>query len=348
MIINSRIQIENGAIEDFYAKWGFIYIGGDRRFAPPEKKRDTSSYIEQPGVNEDSRTVDDEFDYTVRFLIEAPNRELVNVNCKIHAWNEAVRERITGSDIKRCRTVTFYDDKNRCKITGIPEIIADVDEDDYFPGEVMDAVVVELKIHVSNPNLCYFNTKNHKEDINISIGLSLETDGDSLFVNTSRPLKGLERLTLLRCGRKASMWTNKVDKKDRYFNHSKYRWHVTSYFNSLKLDGNKIIGMDMLTEDGVKMKPISHLIKWDSYLTNSDQCVMRIRKAGKSWFIIPVIKGKSAAITYGIAVYDRDARISEVMYFKSNVLVLKTATPEFWDNNDSVHEDHYTQYLTIE
>ena len=159
-MIDSRIQIENGAIEDFYTKWGFIYMSGDRRFAPPEKKRDSSSYIEEAGAHEDPRTVDDEFDYTARFLIEAPNKNLINANSKIRAWNEAVRERTTGSDIKRCKTVTFYDDYKRCRIVGIPEIIEEADEKDYYRrenGEALDCVVVPLTIHVRNPNLCYFD-----------------------------------------------------------------------------------------------------------------------------------------------------------------------------------------------
>lgn len=159
-MINSRIQIENGAIEDFFTKWGFIYMSGDHRFAPPEKKRDTTSYVEEAGEHTDPRTVDDAFDYSAKFLIEAPNQDLVNANSKIKAWNEAVRERTTGADIKRCKTVTFYDDYKRCKIVGIPEIIEEVGEDDYYrrqDGSVMDCVVVELKIHVSNPNLCDFD-----------------------------------------------------------------------------------------------------------------------------------------------------------------------------------------------
>lgn len=159
-MIKSRIQIENGTIEDFYTKWGFIYMSGDHRFAPPEKKRDATSYPEQAGKNEDPRTVDDEFDYSAKFLIEAPNKNLVNANSKISAWNKAVRERTPGSDIKRCKTVTFYDDYKRCKITGIPEIIAEVDEKDYYRrqnGDTMDCVVVELKIHVSKPSLCDFD-----------------------------------------------------------------------------------------------------------------------------------------------------------------------------------------------
>lgn len=159
-MITARIQIENGSILDTYKGWGFIYKIGDRRFAPPEKKRDKSSYQGEAGAHDDPRTVDDEFDYKVEFILEAPNRNLANANSKIAAWNNAVREKIAGSDIKRCKTVTFYDDYKRCKIVGIPEIIETVDEKDYFRrqrGDAMDCVVVQLTIHVCNPKLCDFD-----------------------------------------------------------------------------------------------------------------------------------------------------------------------------------------------
>ena len=159
-MITARLQIENGELLDTYEGWGFIYMKADRRFAAPEKKRDTSSYAEEPGAHEDPRTVDDEFDYKINFLIETPNKKLVNANSKIKAWNDAVREKIAGSDVKRCKTVTMYDDYKRCKIVGIPEIIETVDEDDYFrrqDGSAMDCVVVELVIHVSDPSLCEFD-----------------------------------------------------------------------------------------------------------------------------------------------------------------------------------------------
>lgn len=159
-MISGRIRIEDGPLQDLYKGWGFIYKAGDRRFAPPEKKRTSTSYIEEAGAHEDARTVDDVFDYKVSLLLEAPNKDLVNANSKIKAWNEAVRERVADSDVKRCRTVTLYDDYKRCKIVGIPEIIESVDEKDYYrrqDGSAMDCVVVELTIHVSEPGLCEFD-----------------------------------------------------------------------------------------------------------------------------------------------------------------------------------------------
>lgn len=111
-------------------------------------------------MHEDARTVDDEFDYKVSFLLQAPNRNLENANSRIKAWNDTVRERKAGSDVKRCRMVTLYDDYKRVKIVGIPEIIESVGEKDYYRrqnGSEMDCVVIELTIHVSNPSLCEFD-----------------------------------------------------------------------------------------------------------------------------------------------------------------------------------------------
>lgn len=161
-MITARIRIEDGEILDTYEGWGFICMGNgddkEHRFSPPEKKRDTSSYAEQAGANVDPRTVWDEFDYKIEFLIDTPNRNRVNANAKIAAWNNAVREKIPGSDIMRCKTVTLYDDRMRSKIVGIPEII-DTPKDFYRrqDGCAMDCVRIVLTIHVSNPNLCEFN-----------------------------------------------------------------------------------------------------------------------------------------------------------------------------------------------
>lgn len=159
-MITSRIQIADGPVLDTYRAYGFIYRVGDHRFAPPEKKRDKTSYAEEPGSHEDPRTVDDEFDYTVEFILEAPNRNFTNANTRIRAFNEAIRTRTPGSHIKQCRIVTLYDDYKRCRITGIPEIIEEVTADNYHRhrlGGVSDCVVFSLKIHVSDPTLCDFD-----------------------------------------------------------------------------------------------------------------------------------------------------------------------------------------------
>lgn len=162
-MITSRIQIEDGAIEDFYEKWGFIYVDADERTAPDEKKSDASEYAEKAGENVDQRTVDAPFDYSAKFLIEAPNKDLTNVNAKIGAFNKAIREDSAESDIKRKREIAFYNPLNRVKIVGYPELIA-LPEKVYHSNQhgELDCAIVELKIRVSDPNKCDFelNTDN--------------------------------------------------------------------------------------------------------------------------------------------------------------------------------------------
>lgn len=157
-MINSRIQIEDGAIEDFYTRWGFIYMDADERTAPDEKKPDTTSYAEEAGEHQDPRRVADAFDYTAKFLIEAPNKNLQNVNSKIAAFNAAIRQTQSDTDVTIAKRITFYNDLNHVKITGYPDLIA-------VPTEVynsrrygeLDFAVVELKIRASNPKQSDFN-----------------------------------------------------------------------------------------------------------------------------------------------------------------------------------------------
>lgn len=155
--IKTRIQIEDGIIEDTYTMCGFIYISSDHRTAPPEKKRETTTYVEQEGENVDPRTMDDVFDYKIKFLIECPNFDTDNANLAIRTFNEAIRTVDPITNVKTCKQITFYNDYKRVKIVGIPEIIAEPTE--FYRqqnGNVLDCVLIELTIHVSNPSLCDF------------------------------------------------------------------------------------------------------------------------------------------------------------------------------------------------
>ena len=159
-MIRVSIQIEDGVAYDSYSKYGFIYKKSDRRFAPPEKKCDTSSYAEEAGEHIDNRTVYDAFDYSVEFIIECPNKNLVNANSKIAAFNEAIRKSKEKSDVKTIKEITLYDYYKRCKIVGYPNLISTVDESSYYrraDGSAMDCVVVNLTIRVCDPNKCDFN-----------------------------------------------------------------------------------------------------------------------------------------------------------------------------------------------
>lgn len=157
--IRARIQIGNEPeISDTYTRFGFIYIEADHRTAAPEKERETTTYVEQEGENVDLRTVDDVFDYTVKFLIETPNTNMENANAKIAAFNNMIRDVDEKTKIKTCKRIAFYNDYKRVKIVGIPEIIAEPTEFyRQLNGNVLDCVLIELKIHVDKPSLCNFS-----------------------------------------------------------------------------------------------------------------------------------------------------------------------------------------------
>ena len=157
-MITARIQIENGQILDTYEGHGMIYMSADNRMEAPIKKRDTTSYAEEAGEHVDPRTVQDAFDYKVKLLIEAPNKNLQNANAKIAAFNKQLYTQAKDSDIRTYKTITLYDDYKRVKIVGIPEPIAEPTElYRRQNGSAMDCVVVELTTHVSDPTKCDFN-----------------------------------------------------------------------------------------------------------------------------------------------------------------------------------------------
>lgn len=157
-MIESKIQIEDGAIQDMHTDFGFIYLDADERTAPDEKDDAVTSYADEPGEHRDGRTVYAPFDYSVTFLVEAPNRDLSNVNSRIAAFNDAIRETEPGSGIHRKREITFFNLHNRVKIVGYPDLIA-VPKTVYHSkryGE-LEFAEVELKIRVSHPEKCEFD-----------------------------------------------------------------------------------------------------------------------------------------------------------------------------------------------
>lgn len=162
-MIRCGIKISNGEVKDSFTEYGLIFISSDKIFAPPTKGMLEESFVEEAGVHTDKKTVDDKFEYNVKFLIECPNTDINNANIKIANINSLMYEQEQGSDIKTFKEWTIHNYKDRVKITGIPSPISSVDADDFFRdknGIQHDAVVVELKLNVINPKKCDFATSN--------------------------------------------------------------------------------------------------------------------------------------------------------------------------------------------
>ena len=154
-MINVRIKIGDGAIEDTFTAHKLIYIDADNRTEAPIKKRDVSSYVEQAGDNTDPRTVQDAFDYKVQFIIDGQDKDLKRVNSIIAAFNKKLYTQEEGSDIRVYKEVTFYNDFKPHKIVGIPEPIAECKEFKKSKNGY-EFAQVEFVIHVSDPTKCNF------------------------------------------------------------------------------------------------------------------------------------------------------------------------------------------------
>lgn len=154
-MINVRIKIGDGAIEDTFTAHKLIYMEADNRTEAPIKKRDVTTYAEQAGDNTDPRTVQDAFDYKVQFIIDGQDKDLKRVNSIIAAFNKKLYTQTADSDIRTYKEVTFYNDFKPCKIVGIPEPIAEPKEFKKSRNGY-EFAQVELVIHVSDPTKCNF------------------------------------------------------------------------------------------------------------------------------------------------------------------------------------------------
>ena len=154
-MINVRIKIGDGAIEDTFTAHKLIYIDADNRTEAPIKKRDASSYVEKAGDNTDPRTVQDAFDYKAQFIIDGQDKDLKRVNSIIAAFNRKLYTQPTDSDIRTYKEVTFYNDFKPHKIVGIPEPIPECKEFKKSRNGY-EFAQVEFGIHVSDPTKCNF------------------------------------------------------------------------------------------------------------------------------------------------------------------------------------------------
>lgn len=159
-MIRARIQIGDGEMEDTYKAHGLIYKASDNRTEAPIKERDESSYSEEAGVHTDPRTVQDAFDYTTEFIIDAQNRNLQNVNSVIASFNKKLYTQEAGSDIRTYKEVTLHNDYKRVKIVGLPSPIAELEELKRSKRG-FDFGLAKLTIHVDNPAKCEFDLEGY-------------------------------------------------------------------------------------------------------------------------------------------------------------------------------------------
>lgn len=317
-MINVRMQIGDGSIEDVFTAHKLIYKGSDHRFEAPIKKRDTSSYIEEAGEHTDPRTVQDAFDYKVQFVIDAQDKNLKNVNAIIANFNSKLYIQERGSDIRTYKNVTFYNDFKRVKIVGIPEPIQEA-KTLYRTKNGHDCAVVEFLIRVSNPKICDFNLS---EQTPKPIRLSITTDGARVFISTSRPLRDGEHICMLTRASKRGLRTGADGTEEVY--RSKYRWHV-----------NHTRPLTLGNENELRMTVGGNVPEEREIVTLLDGLMRRVVYS-KTKEVAFVPKGFNSqkplsdsktfrSFVYGVGVYDTNGienhkfqRISNICYFYGN------------------------------
>lgn len=155
-MIKVRLQIADGEIKDTASEFGLVYLESDNIFAAPLKPFEKSTYAEQAGSNIDPKTVDNEFEYKVKFFIKADG-DIGNANAVIANFNSLLYTK-DDNGIKTFKQVSFYNDYKKVKIVGYPKPIESATR--FWrdsKGKQYDVVCVEWIIYVDNPTLCDFN-----------------------------------------------------------------------------------------------------------------------------------------------------------------------------------------------
>lgn len=156
-MITVRLKIGDGNGDPVDTQtYGLIYLDSDKRVGAPTKGFEKTAYPEEEGEHIIPKTVDDAFDYTVKFFVQGTSLE--DANAKIDAFNALLYTQEQGSDIKEFKQVEFYNDYKRHKIVGYPQPIAEAQ--DFWRdrrNQVNDVVIVEWTIRVIKPSDCDFS-----------------------------------------------------------------------------------------------------------------------------------------------------------------------------------------------
>ena len=149
-----ELAIDGGAAVDMEEVYGLRYIGSDNRFGAPIREMAVSKYAEEAGEHTDRRTVEEAFDYKIRFVIEAVPGRLTGVNYRIAQLNNAMRKVAAGGgQVVTFRRWTLYNGHKGVRISGIPRPIEEVER---WWRDGMECAVVELTIHADRPGECSF------------------------------------------------------------------------------------------------------------------------------------------------------------------------------------------------
>lgn len=155
-MIKAKIKIGAGNVVYTDEAYGLVYLDSDKRTAAPIKGFEKTAYPEEEGEHLLLETVDDAFDYKVKFFIQATS--LATANGKVKAFNDLILPLNQTTGKRTAAKVEFYNLYKRNKIVGYCDPMAEPTEFWRDPkNQVHDVVIVELNIHVPKPSLCDFD-----------------------------------------------------------------------------------------------------------------------------------------------------------------------------------------------
>lgn len=143
----------------------------------------------------------------------------------------------------------------------------------------------------------------------MSLSISLSTDGNDIFITSSRELKVYEYPYLLRCG-------VGINRYKKYRRRNKWCLYRNGKFDPI------------FERESGKFSTRS-LCKWYACKVGRSNAV-RINKTSRSKFYMKLEKGRTKKVCYGIGVYEGGKRVSNICYFRSNVKATSDSTFEQW------------------
>lgn len=320
-MITDRLQIGDSGIKDMYNAYGFIHVDSDTRFAPPTKGFESTKYVEEEGENIYPVTTDEAFDYKVTFLVHAQNADLESANSKIRAFNGLLSEQRDKGGAKEFRQVRFFNDYKKVMVTGYPQPIQEADK--FWrdkDGNTYEYAKVEWTIRVPKPSLCNFSTQGKPP---VPVDLKLATASGNSLMAITRVKDGAELpegpfyALFLTCGRSRGHYRNAENLYYKHYKCSGYKWHRE----------NVLTGIPVITGTlGNSAYTIANAIVYEPKRRTTAKGgfdVLQVRTSNSGKYVIPYEEGRSAHVTYGVAIYAKGAdgktpvRVSNVCYFKN-------------------------------
>ena len=144
------IQIESGPVVDAESELGFHLVESDDIVIPPIKDYEMQKYPESAAAEIYPYTTLDPFDYTCTILSIG---ELDAVNASVCAFYDSLFEIQPGSDLRKAKPVTIYNEWKGIKVSGYAKTSPAKGNHPNIVAYEQGAYLFEFVIFVSDPRL---------------------------------------------------------------------------------------------------------------------------------------------------------------------------------------------------